>query len=111
MPELITVTATKEHLSAALTPRSMRDVTANCLVARAIKAVVGRKTVSVYGETATIDGETYDVSKKGQALVTKFDDLSAEWDKEKTKKKLAALRAKLPINFRLTAQAEDSDAS
>lgn len=107
MPNFITVTATKVNLDGALTARSMRDVSSNCLVARAIKDAVGRKTVAVYGETAAVAGDTYDVSKKGQALVTRFDDLCSECDTKKTKKKRAALAAKLPINFRITLRSQE----
>jgi hypothetical protein len=110
MAEFITVTATKAHLKEALTPASMRNVTSACLAAQAIKAVVGRKPVNVFGETATVAGYTYDVSKKGQSLVNKFDDISAAVDEKAGKKKLSALRAKLPVTFRLTLRSQEPNA-
>lgn len=105
MAEFITVTATKQHLADATRAESQRNVVSNCLVARAVKAAVkGRKSVSVFGTTASIEGNIYDVSKKGQALVTRFDNIYSEIDPKAAKKRTTALRASLPVTFRLTRQ-------
>lgn len=102
----VEITVTKKNLDVAYAAaKAGKDLTTTCLLAQAIKQAFPKKRVSVSSDYAEVGKKYFDLPRRAQKLIDRFDALPTWGDPTKAEKsRVTKLRDTLPVTFTMTEQ-------